>query len=205
MAFVMVASPIGVFAHEAEPEHEHEVTTQSTEAEETTTTKTLAERLAERKEKLQTKLTNAQQNRLKARCKAAQGLLGSLGTRVKGVEKNRTALYDKVVEKLNGLVTRIGDQADTAELQAQIAVLEEKIAAFKTDITAYKQAISDLAEMDCVADPTAFRASLDEAKTLHAALLQTSKDIRAYINDAIKPTLQTIRAELAAAKEEETE
>ncbi len=204
LCLMFVVSLLGVntvAAHEGADDTTTETTTTESEA---TPKKTLEERLAARKEAMKTKLTNAQQTRLKARCKASQGLINSLHVRVKGLEKNRTSLYDKVIDKLNALVTKIGDKADTTELKAEIEVLQQKVDHFEADIAAYKQAISDLGEMDCAADPAAFKSSLDEAKTLHANLLQTSKDIRAYINDTIKPTLQNIRASLQKETDEGT-
>lgn len=204
LCLMFVALLLGVntvAAHEGADDTTTETTTTETEA---TPKKTLEERLTARKEAMKTKLTTVQQTRLKARCKASQGLINSLHTRVKGLEKNRTSLYDKVVDKLNALVTKIGDKADTTELKAEIEILQQKIDHFKTDIATYRQTISDLGEMDCAADPAAFKSSLDEAKTLHAGLLQTSKDIRAYINDTIKPTLQNIRASLQKETDEGT-
>ncbi len=153
-------------------------------------------RLTQRKTQLKTRLTAAQQARIKNRCKATQGLLVSFDARIKTVESNRVNAYDTILDHLNSLTTRVGDKADTTDLQAQIAVLNSKVEAFKTDFTAYRQAVEDLHTMDCGADPAAFQASLESAKASQAQLRTEVMDIRAHITDMIKPALAALRAQL---------
>ena len=47
--------------------------------------------------------------------------------------------------------------------------------------------------IDCLTDPTAFKAALEAARTSQATVLKDIKAIRAYINDTIKPTLTDIK------------
>ncbi len=170
-----------------------------------TDSKKLLERLSSRKSELKTKLTNIEQERLKAKCKASQtGAVSSLSGRIKGIETSRSAVHTNLVNRLNKLVEKLkAKEVDTTKLEAEITELKAKIATFKTDLAKYKQAIIDLKAMDCVSDPTAFKASLEAARTLRETVAKDGAAIKTYVNDTIKPTLKEIRAALEA-KEKET-
>lgn len=169
-------------------------TTDSTTTE--TTEKTIEERLAERKARIQTRLTTAQQTRLRARCQASQVVIRQFSGRVNSLEKNRKAAHAKIIDRLNNIVTVVGDKADTTDLKSAITTLKVKTDAMDTALATYKQAVSDLSEMDCTADPTAFQATLTDLRNQRAELAKSGSDIRAYIKDTIKPLIQTIRTSL---------
>jgi len=156
----------------------------------------LAQRLADRKARLQTKLTTAQQVRLKARCKAAQGLLNPMREKVAAIQKNRVNAYDALSDQLNSLITKVGDKADTTELKTELDTYHDKVNDFETSLNDYKQAVSDLVDVDCVSDPAAFKASLDSARTLLTDARTKAADIRTYVTDTIKPSLQKLRDQL---------
>lgn len=158
---------------------------------------TLEERLAERKAKIQAKLDRAQETRLKGRCRAAQVILKSYGERLGRLDERRTAAHDTVVAKLNDIVTRVGDQADTTELKTSIETLQDKIDDFETTLDEYRQAVDDLAAMECTEDPEAFKATLETVRTQRKDLLADAKDIRKFVIETIKPQLKELRTELA--------
>lgn len=182
-------------------------TTNESEAENKKTT--LQERLQERKDALKTRLTAVQEARLKARCKTSQGAaIKSLAGRVKGLETSRHEVYENLVNRLEKASDKLEAKGlDVATLNSQIDTLKSKISTFEADLATYKQALSDLQEMDCVADPTAFQASLEAARTARAKVAQDAADIKTYATDTIKPTLVSLRTQLAslAANEESTE
>lgn len=164
---------------------------------------TLAERIAARKAENNVRLTTAQSTRLKARCKAAQAMINRYGTAVEAVSSARVAFHDKVAGHLNKVIKKVGSSADTTELKAAVEAFTQKADAFEASVTVYKQSISDLKDMDCVTDPTGFRALLDSAKKQRATLFTDAKALRAYIGDTIKPLLKTLRAQLAAGRGDE--
>lgn len=157
---------------------------------------TLADRLAKRKADLATKLTTAQTTRLKARCQAAQTKLTTVNEHAQTASGNRITAYNNIETKLNELVTKLGSDADTTDLQAALATLSTKMDGFEADVTTYKQTLADLLAVDCASDPTSFRASLDSAKTEQAKLTADSAAIRTFLQETIKPLLQTIRSSL---------
>ncbi len=157
----------------------------------------LLKRLEERKTALKTRLTATEQQRLKSKCKASQGNLSSLKGRIKGIDTSRANVYRELVERLTKLSGKLKENGvDTAQLDSQIDELKTKIETFKTDLAAYKQAVSDLADMDCVQDPTAFKASLETARTAREKVNADAAAIKAYVKDTIKPTLQQLRSTL---------
>lgn len=161
------------------------------------------ERLAKRKAELKTKLDALKTTRIKKLCKASQGNLSSISGRIKGLETSRSHVYANLVQRLTKLGQILKDKGvDTAELDAQITELNTKIETFNTDLEAYKLAVSDLAAMDCAADPTAFQASLETARAARAKTAEDAMAIRTYLSDTIKPTLKDLRAQV---EKEETE
>ena len=200
LAVSMVSATV-VFAEEGE--NTTTTTTQTEESTSTETQKSLEERIAKRKAELKTQLKASEKARLKTKCKASQGLLSSVRGRIKGIETSRGEVYKNIINRLTKLSEKLENKGvDTTELDAKIAELQTKMDTFNTDLTAYKQAVSDLADMDCMADPDGFKASLEAARTAQEKVNQDAKAVRSYLNETIKPLLKTIRAQLEADKSE---
>lgn len=173
--------------------------TTDTKKEETTEAKALQERLEKKKAELKINLNQLEKERLKNRCKPAQALVKTEGEKVDGRVVVRTKAYTKLVERLNSLVSKLeAKEVDVTQLKSQIAVLETKIAKFNTDLAAYKQALSDLRTVDCATDPDAFKAALEVARSSRDTLITDATDIKTYVKDTIKVTLQAIRTQLEA-------
>jgi len=157
----------------------------------------MQERIQKRKDALKLRLTTAQQNRLKDRCKNAQGKIQSEQSKVNGIETSRAKVHANVLSHLTKLETKLAAQGlNTTELKVQITVLQTKIATFNTDLVEYKAAVSDLAAMDCVADPVGFKSSLEATRTARKKLREDAVAVHTYIKETIKPTLATLRAQL---------
>lgn len=171
-----------------------------------TTTKSEAELKAERdariekfKTDLKTKLTAAKQTRLKARCKAAQGVITAFGTKVKANVPNRVRAYENALNHLDKFIDKAKTASlDTTTLESQQTVLKQKIDAYKADLDEFQQAIGDLKDVDCVADPTGFQAALEAARTMRQGLIDQVNDIAKYVKETIKPTLVSLRTQLEA-------
>lgn len=210
MPVFMVAS---VAAH-AEGKHKtvSETTTTGTQVPTTTEADTSSDkpddpkvvqtRIEKRKAELKVKLTNAEKLNLQNKCKAAQGQVSSVKGRAKGLETSRSEVNENIISNLTKLSEKLKNKGiDTSVLNADIAVLKTKIATFNTDLTTYKQAVSDVAVMDCKADPDGFKASLAAARTSLENVNKDSQAIKSYVKDTIKPLLQTLRGKLDTEQE----
>lgn len=163
----------------------------------TDSTKTLAQRIADRKAALKTKLTNTEKTRIVAKCVASQGVVGNVKGKLQSTENARIKAYTAVETNLNELSTKLKDKGvDTTELNTNLVALKAKIDTFNTDLAAYKQDVSDLKDVDCKADPEGFKASLEAARTALTTVSKDGLDIRTYLTDTIKPLLKTIRTQL---------
>jgi chaperonin cofactor prefoldin len=199
---------LGVLVFATLPVRAQTTTPETTTDPGTTTTvnqeKQRRERITKRKAELQTKLTFAQQNRLKFRCKNAQTLLRVTIDKATKIQTRRDKIHTDLLDKLTKLEVKLAATGvNTTEFQAQIASLKTKIETFKTDSAAYLQAAEDTAALDCQADPEGFRASLEASR---AALKQLQTDavaIRTTFAQEIKPRLAAAKAELAAKKAEQ--
>ncbi len=159
----------------------------------------LTKRLSDRKTELKTKLSALESTKIKSKCTTSQGVISSLGQRVKGIETSHTEVYGNLVDRLTKLSTKLKDKGvDTTTLNSEITTLKAKIATFTTDLTAYKQTVKDLKTMDCVSDPTAFKASLETARTAREKVSKDATDIRTYLTVTIKPTLKELRSKVEA-------
>lgn len=178
-----------------EPATEPKVAQNQTTAEERNAK--LKERLDKRKAELKVKLSAIQEKRVQTRCKNSQTFTTKISTRATNIEANRSQKHSTVVDRLTTLQNKLeAKNIDSAGLPAQITELKAKIAVFNTDWAAYKEAVADVSEMDCVADPNAFKASLESARASLKKVRADSADIKAYIKTTIKPTLQTIRVQV---------
>lgn len=173
-------------------------TTTTTSAE---NTKTLAQRITERKAALKTKLTTTEKTKIVAKCVASQGVVGNIKGKLQSTENARIKAYTTIQNNLTQLSAKLKDKGvNTTELDADLAVLKTKIDTFNTDLATYKQTVSDLKDVDCKSDPEGFKATLESSRT---ALQTVNKDgvaIRSYITDTIKPLLKTIRTHLGETK-----
>lgn len=165
-----------------------------------------AARLQEYKEKNAERLSQAKQNRLVARCKNAQTKIATLSQNVATVTANRQSVYTGVVERLKRLSeSLVAANVDTTALDSAIAELESKQEAYAQIVDAYQLTLTDLAEMDCEADPEAFQAALTAARNERQEVFKSSQEMRTFIQDSIKPILTTIRQSLGDDNDAETE
>lgn len=154
----------------------------------------LKERLAKNKEAIKSNITKTQQAKIIARCQSAQGKITSANANIKSFRLARIEVYKKVVTRLTELSTKLKEaEVDTTELDKQITELQTMVNNFETNVTELSQAGADLANMECTADPTSFKAALEVMRAERKSISDDSAAIRAYIKDTIKPTLQTIR------------
>lgn len=159
----------------------------------------LSDRIAKRKSEFKTNLTIAASERLKTRCKSAQGIIKKIEDSHKQPLVARQTRYENLVTKLSELRDKLkAAEIDTTALDAQLLVLDTKIATFNTELAALQQARVDLQALDCTADPAAFKASLEAARAQREKVVKAAADIRVYSKDTIKPNLVALRKALQA-------
>ena len=142
--------------------------------------------------------------KIEQKCKPAQTIVKTRETSDKENGSKREVAYDKILENLDRLVTKLkANSIDTTALEAAIATLKTKVETFKTDMTAYRQALADLSTIDCATDPTAFQAALTSTRTAREKVRTSALDIRNHIKTVLKPALQAIRDKIKADKEKE--
>lgn len=172
-------------------------TTQKTEVETKKSTETPAQRLEKNKTKYAIKLTTADQARLKLKCKTAQIKGKVLVSVIVKNNINRTATYTKISTSLDTLIPRLKDaDFDTKTLEANKLELQKKITAYSTDLTAYKTQLSDMNEMDCVTDPTGFKAALEAAREQRVLVAKDATEIRTYAETTLKTTLKEVKVSM---------
>lgn len=201
--------PIVVLAHAEEStttttttETETEEETEKTPEEKAAAAAKLKERIEAHKAALKAKISAAEQVRIKARCKVAQGSIKSVEARFKVGFPKRTKAYENLQDHLTKLIAKLKERGvDTTTLEQQQATLKDMVEDFKAHIDDFKQEVSDLREMDCESDPEGFKAALEAARATHKSLVDEINAIKAYIKDTIRPTLAKLREEVKAKQE----
>lgn len=159
-------------------------------------------RLDERKAAFKTRIDTAKQARIKNRCKSSQGKLSSIGGRIKGFETSRTQVHANLVDRLTKLNDRLKNaNVETGSLETEITQLNVLIESFKSNLRTYELSVSDLAAMDCSADPVSFQASLEAARNNRTTAAESAKAVRTYLTETIKPTIKELKAQFAQNKE----
>ena len=149
------------------------------------------------KKELKETLSNAAKLRIAERCVASQGLVKVKSTNNTAITKERNEAYEKIIANLKAVAAAAQKKnVNVNTLNANVQVLETKVLAFQTANTTYQQALGDLTAVDCKTDPTAFKAALETVRKDQLAVFNAAKDIRTYLKDTVKPTLQAIKAQL---------
>lgn len=165
----------------------------------------IADRVAAYKTKQVVKLQAAEETRLKGSCKAAQLKVKTLSTKSATANTERTKQYEQTATKLSKIITRISDaDVDTTDLEAVKKELATKVAQYDSDYTVYKTDLADISELDCVTDPTAFKAALLSARADQLTVQASAKAIRDYV-PTIKEKLAAARDALKQAKASDTD
>lgn len=197
---ILALLPLGVLVPTLSLESYYSNTTKAQSA----TSEALQERVAEYKESLTTELSNAQQDRIKLRCQAAQTAVKTLAVTTKTALENRNNKYSELIASLKDLQTKLTAQGvDASGLETSLKALETKYGEFETSSDTFNTTLGDVSEVDCTEDPVAFKASLEAAKNDQAVLRTTALEIKALLQETIKADLQTIRVILVS--EETTE
>lgn len=151
-------------------------------------------RVEERKVRIKTKLDAVQTRRIADRCVAAQTKIQQIIDKSgKKTDQNQKA-YEAYMDRLNELDKNLSDNGvKSTELLQQIAVVKEKYAALASATSTYQSALSDSKTLDCKADPTAFKAAVEDARAQTLVIKQSQKDLLQYIRLTLKPTLENLK------------
>lgn len=208
LSIVTLGIPTYVFAQENEVETavptttsiEPVTTTDDNSTEESTPEQRKAkaeERIKAAKEKMASKITAAQEKRIASVCKSAQTKVEKLQANISNIVENRQEKYTKISTKLAEVSAKLkAAGADTTELDSAIAGMESKITEVTTELEGYNTSLSDLAIMDCEENPSGFKAGLEMARTQRTEAVLLTGTVKTYVNETIKPILQTLRSSL---------
>jgi prefoldin subunit 5 len=106
----------------------------------------------------------------------------------------RMNVYNAMIERLNSLVGKMDAASqETRDMKSMIAELQKRVGTFEASLKTYRQALADLKQMGCKTDPTGFRAALEAARKDQADVVTNSAAIRTFINDSVKPTLDSLK------------
>lgn len=157
----------------------------------------LKQRITNYKRNLQYEVRRNQEDKMKLRCEGVITYIETLNPRLVALQKSRNKAYSSISNQLEELYKRLEAQAfETSKLKTNLDELNAKLATFRADMKGYRQASADMIQINCRKEPIAFIAALETARTKHDALVVLVGDIREYIANTIKPTLQQVRTQI---------
>lgn len=161
--------------------------------------KSFAERKKQYNAQLDQEVNEAEKQRIQLRCLATQTTIENLATRIGEVKTQRKTVYSTIVADVQKLTEGLNNQAfDASALEQNTKELEDKITAYENNMKVYTQALEDLTKIDCSKDPGTFKAALEAARRAHTNLIGQVAEIRSYILNTLKPTMQQVKEELIA-------
>lgn len=167
--------------------------------------KTPGERLAERKERMTTRLTLVQQNIMKSRCAVAAPLVGSAKNRAVSFGQKRPAVYQRLLVRLQALSPKLkAAGVVTTTYDERLLELKTKTDTLQTAVTELQTSLEDLSTVNCTADPEGFIVTAREVISRRRSVIATSKEIRTYLREQIKPLFVDFTKQLAGEKKEES-
>ena len=161
----------------------------------------IADRLANYKTKQAVKLAAAEETKLKGVCKNAQTKLKTTSTNTNNANTERAKNYAAVTKQLENIIAKLKDsKIDTKELEANLTAFKALVQQYNDDYAVYKTDLADVSELDCVTDPTAFKAALLAARQDRLTVVNDATAIREYIT-SIKLSLIHVRVQITAAQD----
>lgn len=149
----------------------------------------------ERKARLKTKLDAATQKNISGKCVSAQAKLKMVSAKLRQTNENYLPKYEAFIQKSEKLELSLSNSGvKSTDLLNQIGQAKLKYEAVKTAATALQASVDDASELDCKADPTSFKAAVDDARLQSKALTDAKQDLTKYARTTLKSTLQAIKA-----------
>ena len=156
-----------------------------------------ASRIAEYKQIMADKLTEAQTKRLTNKCKSAQGLVTSYHAKLNNVIANRKKVYMEIGDKLDSLITKLQNAGiDTTKLETARDDIKSEAQALSDSLDSYDIVLSDLESMDCESDPEGFKAALEDARDLQNKLREQATEFRRFATTELREIIKELRSEL---------
>lgn len=158
---------------------------------------TLEQRVNQRKAEQKTNLTPKEVTKYQSTCVKSQAAVRDLQTVLGPNISKRVDVYNKVDAKLliiAGQLRLAGK--DTKNLEAARTEYANKVISVTNAMNQYRATLDDLVTIDCKADINGFIALITTARQYHQSIRQQANDIKAYVEGAIKKSLDNHVKEL---------
>lgn len=145
--------------------------------------------------------TRNKEEKIKIRCGIAQANLKNLQARINQVQATRATAYKNIADILTNLRNSLNEQAfETTTFTSVIDTYNAKVAEYTANMNIYKQAVDDAVAVNCVNDPHGFKGALETARLYHDKMVPHITDIRTYVTNTVKTTLQQIKEQLVSGR-----
>ena len=161
----------------------------------------LADRLEDKKAEIAQKLTAQREALLARKCVSVQNKLQAVLNSAGGPYRNRVAVYNRLIERLEAILSRFEanhETIDSSDLRTNIDNLKTMVDEFQTKFEGYLLTIDDAVnEKACADDPTRFHEFFETAREMRAELKSDSAAIRQQFANQIKSILNNYKSQLA--------
>lgn len=143
------------------------------------------------------KLTDKEKTKLTTTCAAAQENIQKIFKRSEGITSERSTVYATVDNRLGAVQKRLStQQLDTSVIDLLHANYRKQTTAFSAALTTYRQTLQDSSTMDCKADLSGFRSSVEAVRVARKSVADKSLSIHELVRVDAKTSFDTIKKRL---------
>lgn len=158
----------------------------------------LSARVEQRKQKNKVQLTNAEATKLGEKCKAAQEKITVATKKIADADKPVQTKYEAHAGRIQKILQKAEVKGvETAQLKKDVDAYNEKYQAMVASVTAFNLSASDLKAIDCKANPTGFKATLQSARAELKQVQTLRKELSELSKGSLLESLKNAKTELA--------
>lgn len=161
----------------------------------------LTARIEARKAKFQTRLNNEEATRISGRCNGAQQKFAGIGKKFTENDTPLRTKYEAYIKRIQDVTQKAEAKGvDTAELKKNTDTFNQKYQAMIAAINEFNVSISDLQSIDCKANPTGFKASLDSARASLAEVQAARAELQKIAKGPLQNSFKALKIAIAKEK-----
>lgn len=135
--------------------------------------------------------------RYTGKCIGSQAKVREIQSKLGSVSDKRLNTYEAIDAKLWVIIgkLKLADK-DTFKLESQRAEYAKKVAVLSNTMNQYKQVIDDTVVINCQSDIKGYMSLVATARLYHEAIRKQTEEIKGYVVNDVKASLQAFASEL---------
>ncbi len=157
----------------------------------------IEERIKQRTSEQNLNLTQRDITRITSKCIGSQAVVREIQSKLGSVSDKRLNTYEAIDAKLWVIIgkLKLADK-DTFKLESQRGEYAKKVTLLSSTMNQYKQVIDDMVVINCQSDIKGYMSLVATARLYHESIRKQTEEIKSYVVNDVKASLQTFASEL---------